>query len=169
MSKPKTRWTPWCPNKDGHHTRNVRKHHDRKGTEQPDTARDSIRGRRYKSYHARKVHGQRVPRHRCPTGVQMKKRLKLWMADWRDAKGKRHRKGFASKQKALRFQERMTAETKAKKDRASATSPRSATRGPRRKRAKSRTRNAASSPASSRRSQARSAPSNSPTSTSKPS
>jgi hypothetical protein len=37
----------------------------------------------------------------------MKKRCKLWMADWRDADGVRHRKGFKTQRSAGAFARRM--------------------------------------------------------------
>jgi len=55
----------------------------------------------------------------------MLKRYDLWMADWRDAKGNRHRKGFPTKAAASRHQTKMQREAAAKKAR-----PRRAARRP---------------------------------------
>lgn len=52
----------------------------------------------------------------------MKQKGNLWFADWRDEHGKRHRKGFANKSTAQRFQNRMRETVEhAKKERARAT------------------------------------------------
>ena len=53
----------------------------------------------------------------------MKKKSNLWMADWRDEQGRRHRKGFPTKQQAQRHQARQARDTAAKKAPPSATSP----------------------------------------------
>lgn len=45
----------------------------------------------------------------------MKRKGKLWMADWRDAQGKRHRKGFTNRMQAIRFKNQMQEEAKRKK------------------------------------------------------
>jgi hypothetical protein len=76
----------------------------------------------------------------------MKQRYGKWLADWRDASGTRHRKAFDMKKTAQRHQDRMQRESAEKKDHASATSPRSATRGSRRKAARAR-KSVAASPA----------------------
>src|ERR1700674_448464 len=62
---------------------------------------------------------------RCP----MQKKCGKFMADWRDAQGKRHRKAFASKPAALRFAGKQRRESQAKKLRASAALRTSAVRG----------------------------------------
>ena len=37
----------------------------------------------------------------------MKQRFNLWLADWRDEKGRRHRKGFPTKKQAQCHQDKM--------------------------------------------------------------
>jgi len=60
----------------------------------------------------------------------MLKKGKLWLADWRDIHGTRHRKGFASKKEAERYQATMQGEAGAlKKAHASGGSARSARHG----------------------------------------
>ena len=68
----------------------------------------------------------------------MQKRFKLWMADWRDANGKRHRKGFKTRQDAEAWTIRRKAE-EAKKAHPSTDSARSS-RGGRAASRKARTR-----------------------------
>jgi hypothetical protein len=56
----------------------------------------------------------------------MKQRYGKWLADCRDATGKRHRKAFESRTTALRFQDKMQSTASSKKARTrahSATSP----------------------------------------------
>lgn len=53
----------------------------------------------------------------------MRMRGSLWMADWRDEHGTRHRKGFKTKAAALRHQTKQQLEAARKKARASARSP----------------------------------------------
>lgn len=48
----------------------------------------------------------------------MKRKGKLWLADWRDESGKRKRKGFASKAAAISFQHEMQRDAAAKKEQA---------------------------------------------------
>jgi len=62
----------------------------------------------------------------------MLKKYGRYYADWEDAHGARHRKSFATKKSALKFQTRMRHEEAAKKAPASARSAKSAKRGPRR-------------------------------------
>ena len=45
----------------------------------------------------------------------MQRKGKLWMADWRDENGKRHRKGFTSRTQAAKHQAQKEQETKLKK------------------------------------------------------
>jgi hypothetical protein len=62
----------------------------------------------------------------------MQQKGKLWMADWRDATGKRRRKGFRSKKRAQSLVAKMRREATSKKPHASAPSPKSAKHGRRR-------------------------------------
>lgn len=48
------------------------------------------------------------------TGTVLKKSGK-WYADWRDATGKRHRKGFRSKDSAIRYQNAQSRDAQSKK------------------------------------------------------
>jgi len=89
----------------------------------------------------------------------MKKTYNLWMADWRDERGRRHRKGFKTKQAALRHAQKMRAAAAAKKVRPSAVSKTSRRRGPRRKPAAVKG-PAAASPPNSQKSPGRSGPTN---------
>ena len=45
----------------------------------------------------------------------MKQRCNLWLADWRDSAGRRHRKGFASKREATTHQTKMQHQGQAEK------------------------------------------------------
>lgn len=61
----------------------------------------------------------------------MQKRGNLWMADWRDERGVRHRKGFNSRRRAEKHQDIMTKNIgEIKKARASAKSAPLPRRGP---------------------------------------
>jgi hypothetical protein len=60
----------------------------------------------------------------------MQRKYQLWMADWRDENGVRHRKGFNTKRKAERFKTKMdNAANQTKKAPRSAQSGRSSKRG----------------------------------------
>ena len=50
----------------------------------------------------------------------MKRKGKLWLADWYDENGRRRRKGFPTQKRALDFQNKKQRERAAKKARASA-------------------------------------------------
>ncbi len=50
----------------------------------------------------------------------MKKKGNLWLADWRDQHGQRHRKGFPTQAGALAHQTKMQKEAARKKAQASA-------------------------------------------------
>jgi hypothetical protein len=89
----------------------------------------------------------------------MQKRGNLWMADWRDERGIRHRKGFNSRRRAEKHQDSMTKDIgEIKKAHASAKSAPLPRRGPGR-RATRRTRG--TPPAISGRSRAKSPSKNS--------
>jgi hypothetical protein len=59
----------------------------------------------------------------------MQKKLGKWYADWRDEKGRRHRKAFPSRGGALRHQHKMAKDARAKKALASGPSGSSPRRG----------------------------------------
>lgn len=61
----------------------------------------------------------------------MLKKYGRWFADWYDSTGKRHRKSFPTKNKALRFQTEQRNTAARKKARPSARSRKSATSSPR--------------------------------------
>jgi hypothetical protein len=50
----------------------------------------------------------------------VKQKSGKWLADWRDERGRRHRKAFRSKGQAARYQQRKRMEAESKKVRASA-------------------------------------------------
>jgi hypothetical protein len=70
-----------------------------------------------------------------------------WYADWRDASGKRQRKAFPSKQKAVNFQRKQAATARATKK-----APRPPTLEKSRSRGRARTPKTKSSPSSPRKS-----------------
>lgn len=54
----------------------------------------------------------------------MLKKSGKWLADWRDANGKRHRKAFLSKDSAIRYQNSQARDAESKKAHASVRSAR---------------------------------------------